>query len=209
METGQDPTIYNAFLRGITPAVIKRLLERVADGEPVYNSKLQRKALPRVICVARGNPRVQQQFDDCEKHPTAGAFISTNMQSYIFLCNGFLGGNLEPTSDDCSTLGDRRRTKLTSSAIQITQTSMLLHELLHLYLGPDRVENEMYEINEAMALPLSERLINVANYVYFVGSESFLIVARRRTFTNNYRLLGVIAGCDDFPKRYQSPNEEF
>ena len=186
LKTGQDPAIYNAFLRGVEPAIIKRLLERVADGEPVYNNNLQRKALPRIVCVARGNPRVQQQFDDCEKHPTAGAFIHSNAQSYVFLCNGFLGGNLEPTSDDCSTLTDRRRTKLTTSTIQITQTSILLHELLHLYLGPDRVENETYEINEAMALPLSERLINVANYVYFVGSESFTGFRCRLTCTDNY-----------------------
>ena len=186
MGTAQDAVIYNAFLRGVDPAIVKSLLDRIADGGPVYNDKLQRKVLPRVVCVARGNPMVQQQFDDCEKHPKARAFVTSNMQSYVFLCSGFLGENLEPTSDDCSTLADRRRTKLTPSNIQMTQTSILLHELLHVYLGPDRVGNEAYEINEAMALPLSERLINVANYVYFVGSKSPTLIPRRRRCTDNH-----------------------
>ena len=179
MDTGKDTMIYNAFLRGVEPAIIKRLLNQVAEGGPVYNDYLQRKALPRVVCVARGNPRVEQQFDDCEKHPTARAFTSINAQSYIFLCNGFLSENLEPTSDDCSTLAGRRSAKLTPSTIQITQTSVLLHELLHVYLGSDRLEKEAYEINEAMASPLSVRLINVANYVYFVGSKSSTLFSRR------------------------------
>lgn len=208
MEIGGETVIYNAFFGGVEPAIIKRLLNLVVDGRPVYNKHLKREKSPDVVCVSRGDPEVRNQYDDCEKHPHAMAFFPSNAQSFIFLCNGFLAENIEPTSEDCSTFTGRRRTKLTPSTIQITQTSVLLHELLHIYSGPGRLEKEAYEINEVMALPLSKKYINVANYAYFVGSESSTLLSRRQTCTDIYWLSGVVAGCDEFPKKFHNPDQE-
>ena len=48
---------------------------------------------------------------------------------------------------------------------------MLLHELVHIYLGPVSFSNEVYGVNEVIALEKGRKETNAANYVFFVGSR--------------------------------------
>ncbi|KAL8836247.1 MAG: hypothetical protein Q9170_002991 [Blastenia crenularia] len=179
MKNGTDTVIYNAFLKGVDPAVIKGVLNRVAKAGPIFNAKTKKKESPVVLCVARDNPNLSSASRDCEQSG-ALAFIRPDLP-FIYLCRFFLSEDVEPTNDDCSALNSRR-SKLSPSTMQVTQTMMLLHELVHMYLLPALLEPEVYEINEVMALPADHKAINAASYAYFVGN--------------------VVAECDEFPRKY-------
>ena len=172
MNNEGDVVIYNAFLGGVNRTVVMGVLNRILKAGAIYNSKTNSKQPPGIVCVAEGNPATRQQYQDCLQ-PHVGAFHTTNTP-YIFLCPSFPSQDLEPRNNDCAKLNNRR-TKLSYSPIGgLIQTSMLLHELVHVYLQQVELKKEVYEINEVIALPARMKAVNPSNYVFFVGSEFVL-----------------------------------
>ena len=76
-----------------------------------------------------------------------------------------------PTAKDCA---KRKGKGMTYSPIGGSiQTSILLHEMVHLYLNEAGLQPEAYDINQVMTLPAIQKRINPSNYAFFVGSKFF------------------------------------
>ncbi|KAL8894603.1 MAG: hypothetical protein Q9207_008460 [Kuettlingeria erythrocarpa] len=172
---GADTEIYEAFFHGVNASKVRGVLVSALRGGPTYHT---RHAQTRVafICVLYGNPAMVKQMAYCKSKPVLG--WHTKDSHFIFLCQPFLFQPREPKREYCAEYS-RRRKRLSGSKIQITQTALLLHELMHLMLGEVSFEHEVYPVNEVVKLSPAKSASNAANYAYFVGN--------------------VVAGCDEFP----------
>ncbi|MCJ1378385.1 hypothetical protein MMC17_001483 [Xylographa soralifera] len=176
---GSPPTpVYNAFFGGVDPIVVKGVLERIVDGAKIsVNGKLRN---PSIACVNNQDPTWKFHLAECNLVPNTQAFLNLRGPNYIFLCPHFPSLPTAPTENDCAKL-NQARSRLSYSAIGGgTQYTVLLHELVHMYLGQPSLPVEVYDVNPAMSLPPSQSAINPENYAFFVGN--------------------IVAGCTDFPR---------
>ena len=166
---GLNPTpVYNAFFGGVDPVVVKGVLERIIAGAKIpFNGKLQN---PTIACVNNQDSSWAFQSAECARIPNTQAFINLRQPNYIFLCSHFPSLPTAPAEKDCAKL-NQARSRLSYSAIGGgTQFTVLLHELVHMYLGQPSLPAEVYDVNPVMSLPPSQSAINPENYAFFVGS---------------------------------------
>lgn len=166
---GAETEIYEAFFHGVNSSKVRGVLVSALRGGPTYHTR-HAKTPVAFICVLYGNPAMVQETADCKGTSPMTAWHTPDSH-FIFLCQSFLFQAQEPKREDCAEYS-RRRKRLSGSKIQITQTMLLLHELMHLMLGEASFEHEVYTINEVVRLGPAKSAINAANYAYFVGSTS-------------------------------------
>ena len=75
-----------------------------------------------------------------------------------------------PSLGDCGRL-NRAKTAFMNVPPD-TQYNILIHELVHLYLGQQTLKPELYRMNECIALQADGKLINPSNYEYYAQSKS-------------------------------------
>ena len=166
---GSTPTpVYNAFFGGVDPIVVKGVFERILGGAKIsVNGKLMN---PSIACVNNQDPAWKFHLAECNRVPNTQAFLNLQGPNYIFLCPHFPSLPTAPVEKDCAKL-NQARSRLSYSAIGGgTQFTVLLHELVHMYLGQPSLPVEVYDVNPAMSLPPSQSAINPENYAFFVGS---------------------------------------
>ena len=59
-----------------------------------------------------------------------------------------------------------------------TQYSILVHELVHLYLQEKALTPEVYDMNECISLPSDRTAVNPGNYEYYAQSECANLACR-------------------------------
>ncbi|MCJ1421762.1 hypothetical protein MMC32_008129 [Xylographa parallela] len=166
---GSTPTpVYNAFFGGVDPAVVKGVFERILAGAKISVNGQPRN--PSIACVNKQDPSWNFHVAECNRIPNTQAFVNLEGPNYIFLCPHFPSLPTAPVEKDCAKL-NQARSRLSYSRIGGgTQYTVLLHELVHMYLGQSSLAVEVYDVNPAMSLPPSQAAINPENYAFFVGS---------------------------------------
>lgn len=166
-------TLYNTFFRNVDPATVKGVLSRVLEGEKV---PLQGTPQPPIImCDNADVPAVQRSAVHAacanKAKPNALWPHDTNL---VFLCEKFLKNKMAlPTAELCVGRIGPDGGRSNGGLLGETQWSILLHELVHLYMiGPSLQPEAMniYEV-EQLRSPLAER--NPANYAFFLASTRF------------------------------------
>ena len=96
-------------------------------------------------------------------------------------------------------------------SMSMTKYHTLVHELAHLYIGSAlRPEDEVYEVNDCMALPAGKAAINPQNYAYYASCRwSFIlgVFEGNRIFNLPVFMIDLKAGCTDFPIRHPNTQE--
>ncbi|MCJ1476261.1 hypothetical protein MMC13_004927 [Lambiella insularis] len=183
-------TLLHQIFRGLNEAIKSidsmGVLERIIVGAKIPVNGRPKPLYPTITCVNKQEPALAHFAADCAAVPDGRAFIPQKSNpNMIVLCPYFSSLDVAPTRNDCAKL-NKARSRLSYSKIGgNTQFSVILHELVHLYLGQPSLGNpglpaEKYKVNPVMSLPPSQSAINPANYVFFVGN--------------------LVAGCTDFPR---------
>ena len=137
---------------------------------------------PRFACVTpetiglypwmRLNP-----FSICVSNPPSGmgAFYYTG-SSYILICPGFWSIEPWPLKGLCPTVIHNRFIGA-QARLSNYQTYVLIHEMLHFYLGMDSLSQisappEKYKLNDCVGLGKVNSLRNPSNYQHYLASKS-------------------------------------
>ena len=107
--------------------------------------------------------------------PEMGAYYYEG-SSYIFLCPLFWVRQPEPMRSNCPRVIHNRFVG-NRALLSDYKTYILIHEMLHFYLGgdsltPHTLPAEKYELNECVALDTLDSLHNPSNYQYYIASKS-------------------------------------
>ena len=96
--------------------------------------------------------------------------------SYILLCPFFWSRQPAPTKENCPRVIHNR---FVGNRVRLSEykTYILIHELVHFYLGADSLSPyslplEKYELNDCVALDRTNSLRNPSNYQYYIASKS-------------------------------------
>ena len=175
-----DPTspVYKAFLNGVDANDVKALFGQISAGANIElpNGHLAR---PTIVCI---NNHMEPLWSECKQgHRSASAAENTQ---WIFLCPIFWLVLLPaPLSFHCGSV-DSTSKSIEGPDMTQTQYTVLVHELVHLYLGKAKLKPEVYHINDCLALPASQAAINPQNYALYAASKSPHLQPLSLTLTN-------------------------
>ena len=157
-------SVYQAFFKGVDPSVVKGYLQNIIDGAEFVSPTITEP--PSLICATEDNP----YWATCEKLGIPGMWPLDT--PFILLCPEFFNGTMNPfpAPHFCNTF-NQAGTGLVGYDIWYTQYGVLVHELLHLYLGTAFMEPEVYDVNDCIALPASQSVTNPQSYAYYVTSK--------------------------------------
>lgn len=160
---GNNP--YKAFFRDVDPSVVINILSKVIAGPSIpVLSKLYH---PTIVCVNDVTPGLKEQWDLCRMDRVKA--MSSRKSQFVYLCPDFLELKAQPDSSDCGSVV-AERTQIQNSHIEHTQYTILVHELVHMYLEAPNPELEVYGVNICMRLGRTVSVINPSNYAFYVGS---------------------------------------
>lgn len=166
--------LYNTFFQGVDPARVMAVLERIAVGASVH--ALRGAGNPTIVCDNANVPDVVGSDAHAECATVRGLIaLWVEQSNTVFLCARYLAMNrLEPEPRHCvGYLPGGRYT--TGILLAETQWSVLLHELVHLYLNVPALKNEARGIFAATDLSPEQAAINPSSYVFFLASMSHLL----------------------------------
>ena len=206
MDSGSHPA-FDALFNGVPHDQVKELLQGVASGDfvPPRANKSQSSyqyQQPAVYCATANGSQFQHLFDMCTS-PRHTAFYES-WTHYAVFCPSFFSKALYPVHSECypienTSTGQRLQTDY-SSLVQ-TQTTILLHELVHAYIGGrhyrGKAGHEIYDINECMDFGPEISAINVASYDLYVASKQCSL--QIFCFVTADRMIATYAHCQ-FPE---------
>lgn len=169
----EDATIYNAFLGGVDPNVVSGVLNRTLVAAKIFSTEHSQWSPPTIICVnldkAQPPTSVSDKAERCDGASAPASYVAA--VGAITLCPPFSNKVVEATHTDCAKRS-RSGKRLTNSIIAgSTQTAIILHGLVRIYMKTRALEPEVREINQAIALAPQDKTMNSLSYVYFVESE--------------------------------------
>ena len=162
---GNNP--YKAFFRDVDPNVVKRVLTNIIAGDKLsIQGNLYH---PTIVCVNDVTPGLKQQWDRCQMGRVRAMW--SDRSQFVYLCPDFWELKLQPESSDCGAVV-AGGTQLQGSSIEYTQYTLLIHELVHVYIGAPVPQPEVYGVNIAMRLGRTVSVVNPSNYAFYAGSQS-------------------------------------
>lgn len=165
----QGTPVYNKFFAGVDPIKIKDILTNVATGPNVFiHDQLHQ---PQISCANPDLPELASAWAYCQQTDPAIAAMWMPYTPWIYLCPFVFTEPKFPTEQNCVGV----HTPFGYSSGQLlasTQFSNLLHELVHLYLGPESLRPEVYTLWDVINLTAEESAINPASYVFYIASRS-------------------------------------
>ncbi|KAL8738322.1 MAG: hypothetical protein Q9181_000865 [Wetmoreana brouardii] len=162
-ETDDETIVYQKFFKGVSSIVVKELLSQIIAGSLIPNNDQLMK--PTIVCV---NPKLSYLCRD----PRVVATCHPGTQ-YVYLCPRFMDLKTSPDGSNClDTLANNHNS--TVQALARTQLTVLLHELVDIYLssrsGFSPLEPEVNGLSAVLALPSTQSAVNPANYVFYVAN---------------------------------------
>lgn len=171
------------FKSNDSSAYIQGLLQDIYTGQPRIGLQPQPDLLtgPRISCVTPATVDLYpwMRFDPfwaCVTHsPAAGAYYYSR-SSYILICPYFWSMQPYPLRSFCPTVIHNRFVGNRGS-LSAYQTHILIHEMVHFYLGLNSLTlettpPEQYELNDCVALDTVNSLRNPSNYQNYLASKS-------------------------------------
>ena len=167
LKTPSTSTVYTKFFNDADPEKVNTIFAKIALGLNLPHHGKQGK--PTIVCANPDMPEIAGHWELCQ-NPKVKASAAPG-KHYVFLCPRVLSLKKVPDSEDCvGMLPDGLYS--TGHGLAMTQLSILLHELVHIYLGAaPQLEPEINGLHAVLDLPASESVINPANYVFYVASR--------------------------------------
>ena len=177
MDSSSHPA-FDALFNGVPHDQVKEVLQSVASGDFSHswaneNQSSYQHWQPIVYCATANSTLFQRIFSDyCISPQYTGFYLG---ESYpVVFCPSFFSKALYPVNSECYPI-EGQRFQTDSSYLVQTQTTILLHELVHAYLGERHYEtktgHEVYDINKCMTFGPEISKFNVASYDLYVASE--------------------------------------
>ncbi|MCJ1242512.1 hypothetical protein MMC14_010520 [Varicellaria rhodocarpa] len=170
---GSGTAAYNAFFKDVDPAKIKPIYQQIADGSNVTIRGKQ--YLPTIVCSNEKNRRLAYVWKYCTPRSneiTIGIYLDSS--PIILLCPIWSDVPVYSMPHMCGTV-NRLGTRLSYPySMALTKYHTLVHELAHVYIGsPLELGKEVYEVNDCMALPPDESIVNPQSYAYYASCRCF------------------------------------
>ena len=159
------------------------MLQDICTAQPKWGLQPEPGLLssPHISCVTPSTIQIYpwlelDPFYACTYlFPQMGAYYHKG-SSYIFLCPYFWSRQPAPTRENCPRVIHNR---FVGNRVLLSEykTYILIHELVHFYLGADSLTlhslpPERYELNECVALDSTLSLRNPSNYQNYIASKS-------------------------------------
>lgn len=182
---------YNAFFKDIYYApFVNSILNNIRIGSPVnqLNPFPETKISSPVIACLQDNPDLfdDQNFlglhpsfqrvaaIDCADPDRSAVWIGGTQA--VILCPRIFGKRLQPPRRSCPGVNSvTNMFKSLGLPISATQAYILLHELVHVYLGAvtDQwlIKREAYSLQDCFDIKAIHSRYNPSNYVYYVNSK--------------------------------------
>ncbi|KAL8704698.1 MAG: hypothetical protein Q9201_002160 [Fulgogasparrea decipioides] len=162
-ENHEDTIVYQKFFKGVGSAVVNELLSQIIAGSPIPNN--DRLVKPTIVCVKPNLPYL------C-RDPRVVATSHPGTQ-YVYLCPNLMNLKMSPDGSNCVATPHYDLVS-TGQGLARTQLTVLLHELVNIYLasrpGFSPLEPEVNGLSAVLALPYTQSVINPANYVFYVAN---------------------------------------
>ncbi|KAL9116872.1 MAG: hypothetical protein Q9187_006598, partial [Circinaria calcarea] len=158
---GPSTETYNAFFRGVDPKIVTGVFRRIiAGGNIMVNGQPQH---PSITCPHANHPMLREHWKLCEGMKR---FAYHDESQFVFLCPRTLRLPAYPNVRDCV-----RRTNSKNRGISLleTQFTILLHELVHVYLNRPNLKPEVYGIFECLELPPEKSVANAGSYAFYIA----------------------------------------
>ena len=178
---GTESALYQAFFKSsYYEIIVEGVLRRVSIGAPIALDPTEQLSVPTLVCALRPDTVIAHEagqdydiYGICRENPTWTVMYYPGT-SNIFICPIFFLMPTQLAVGNCPTVN--RTTNLFEgnfSAFWQSQMYILLHEIVHFYLGAmvsDSVD-EVMDWNDAFSLPPTNATFNALNYVLFVASK--------------------------------------
>ena len=170
---GSGITVYNAFFKDVNPAVVKAIYEKIAHGTNITIQGVP--YLPTIICSNEEDPRFAHVWQYCTPRSneiTIGIYLDSS--PIIFLCPVWSHIPVYSQPNMCGTVNSLGTKLSYPYSFSLTKYHTMVHELAHIYIGSAlQTEDEVYEVNDCMALSPEKSVINAQNYAFYTSCESF------------------------------------
>lgn len=170
LKTPSNSTVYSKFFDGADPDIVRTVLTNIALGTNVAMTGLESQ--PIIICA---NPDVPVLYPG-EAHCKNPEVESLKAGPYVILCPTLFNPSRKtvPDSNDC--VGPLPNGAYsTGQGLARTTMSVLLHELVHIYVpssnGGRGQPKEYYGIHAVLDLRGNSALNNPANWVFYIASK--------------------------------------
>lgn len=159
------PPAYTAFFHSASPDLVAGVLKRIVAGANITVEG--REWRPTIVCSNPTDPALLDSWQRCQK-TNAHAFHDGHQNVYI--CPSSIRMKAYPDSRDCARHPVAKGVMATGQGLVRTLFSILLHELVHLYLGRPGLRPEVYGIFGCLELGANEAVINSGSYAFYIAS---------------------------------------
>lgn len=172
---------YRAFFKdSYYETIVDHVLSSISLGVPIRQDSEPKILMPSLVCALKPNILIVheagQDFDIyqvCTQNPT-WALMYYPKSSNVFICPVFFLIPTVPAAGNCPTVNETtNQFDGDITAFLQSQMYMLLHEMVHFYIGAT-VEDSVDEVkdwNYAISLSPANATCNALNYVLFVASK--------------------------------------
>ena len=210
-----DTPAYRAFFRGAAPDPIIKVLEAIAAGSNITTVLFGGGFdPPTLVCVNEADPGIRTFWNKCQDEKLIT--IRPLGSSLFLLCPHFFDLAPAASPQHCKVV-NHASTRLIDDKEWIigSQYGFFVQAFAAMYipetLGKKPLDAVPLEVNDCLALPPDQAVLNPSSYSYFTSSElkpflesGFLIPHRMRRggYANagTYVVPDIRAGCTKFPK---------
>lgn len=188
---------FQTFFDGVSRDYVRDVFQSMLDHAPAPLRSGDRKN-PVVICVRSKDtthPKIKMLYKFCQKdHRTAGLSVA----HFVILCPGFLQFPRVPANAGCPKIVGKNLERGTlpfpGGIVNGNQISVIIHELVHLYLRVIWLKPEAYGLKASQQLPAGKAMINPDSYTLYAASE-YHLPAFYACSGANIGLAVLTAGC--------------
>ena len=153
---------------------IRRLYDHMYNavgtrGNPAANQAVPDNR-PTLICLQPDNRYTRSAYAVCAAEPRLRAFQQPGTPYAIGLCPAFWALPTNPVRAFCPYEG-KVRDEYTGSALQLNQQSMIVYQMVRIYLGASVLDPEVFGLTEALKLNASEAYWNPSTWSYWYACE--------------------------------------
>ena len=183
---------YQAFFKSsLYETFVGHALSSISIGSAVFLDDTKELVTPNLVCalkpgivIAYEAGQVFDIYDLCKTNPTWVVLYYPGT-STIFICPYFFLMPTVPAAGICPVVNETtNRFEGDLNALWKSQVYMLLHEIVHFYLGTtvEMSANEIVDWNYAYSLPARDATLNAFNYVLYVACKYDCISNHRSAF---------------------------
>ena len=169
-----DSSAYKAFFRSADPGSVAAVLNAITAGTNITTAAHGSRR-PTLVCVNAIDRKIHPFWTICQDSEQT-VVIQPPGTSIVFLCPIFFERELFPQSTECGSVNYARTRLISQSYIAGSQYGFLTQALADMYIretmpGKVMLGGDVRDVNECLALPPDQALMNPSSYAYYVSSK--------------------------------------